>query len=147
MLKVPRAESLRLLLLVAFAVTLVACSRDSAEDPPYIAVEPPQGPGELQLTNASSSPVTWIWVSPTDADDLSYGAELVLDEPLAPGSDLAVEVPSGWWTLWIENVDGADALLHRVWFDAESATELEVTDTWWEMGDFIGESAPASDEE
>lgn len=147
MLQAVRHAALAFALVTSAALVLSSCSRAQRADESLIIVEPPAGPGELRVVNASSQPITWIWVSPTDADDLSMGAELVLDEPLAPGASMAVEVPGGWWTVWLENEGGADALLHRMWFSAESETALEVTDTYWEMGDFIGEDPAASDPE
>lgn len=144
MLQAVRHTSFAFVLFLSVAAMLNACSRTQRSDESLIIVEPPTGPGELRVVNGSSHPVTWIWVSPTDADDLSMGAELVLDEPLAPGASIVVEVPGGWWTVWLENEDGADALLHRMWFSSESETALEVTDTYWEMGDFIGEEPDAN---
>lgn len=97
------------------------------------------GPGAVRVVNASERSVTRLWFSPSHVEGLWPGTTPEGFATLAPGSAYEQTIPMGWWDVWVEAADGADALLYRTWFGNNAPTVFTITESWWQLGDWISE--------
>lgn len=144
-----RRASGAMVIFVAMGLAASACgSRQSptaSPDTTAVLVED-TGPGTLELRNESARTVTRLWFSPSHVEGLWPGTTPSEFSALPSGASFSQSIPMGWWDVWVEADDGADALLYRTWFGNSQPTILTITESWWQLGDWIHEEIDESDE-
>lgn len=132
------------LLVCLLASVFVHCtSRAHDQSVEWVEIDKAAAPGQLVVLNHSEQTLMRLWFSPSDVDGLWPGAEPEGFERLAPGHVFEGTVPAGWWDVWFENSNGADALLYRTWFGDGHETVFEIRESWWDVGNWIEESGAA----
>lgn len=133
-----RSCALWLAIACAICMMITACNQPTQQrSDGWIDLTDAVGPGQIVVHNQSPRAITRLWLSPSDVDGLWPGAMPDAFITIAPYTTFESSVPAGWWDVWFEAEDGADALLHRAWFSDHQPTQFEVKESWWSLGDWI----------
>lgn len=133
-----RSPALTLAIACAICVSTLACNAATQnKEVAWIDLSDAVGPGQVIVQNQSERAITRLWFSPSEVEGLWPGAMPDNFVTIAPHTTFEGDVPAGWWDVWFESEDGADALLYRAWFGDHNPTTFVVKDSWWSLGDWI----------